>query len=663
MTKIIVVRWLVVFCVLLSPLAFSTSNIEFLDKETIKSLNKNVFEVVIPKIESDKITYVRELPFHQLNYRERNEKYHSIGTAFFINDKELMSAAHVFKLESFSLYSDIYIRDSEGEVFKVNKVNHYSNIKDVIVFDLETYPETITPLIFTEKSEIGDTVFSIGNAQGEGISFRAGQIASYTPEPEYGKWKEIRFTAPASPGNSGGPLVNIAGDVVGLIVKRNSSENHNIAVPSNEVMVLDDQAVFLHRNLSMFLNVEQNSIYKDWSASFPLPKSVKDLASLAQNSVDEFYGQLLEGLNEKYAALAFPKGERFRVYLRDQKFVKQFGVLKAGPDFKEWFLSSYSTKTKSLEKNQDLKLSKSDVATMHLLIEKTTEVSLNDFLNDPKLVMDSILKGLPLTRAVGKEKVRISSLGAPESVQKWTDKLGRKWTSSLWFMPTDDYFVYSHCVAYPKGALCNLDIQPNSALKYGYLAILQNSYNELAVGYEGKVTDWLELFSLDKDYLSKGFESAGMTLKDGVFKLNIDDYAIQIDDAEITDKSNLHFHFGYSSEVLLAEDLLLFEIFPNSGERFHYRIQKYHSPSEYSDDETLSTWHNIINKKGDFTGEIINKDGQFSVQNVIKSTMYDSKDEPDNQELYVIRCISDRQKEDMKDKCQRFADKVTFTAR
>ena len=401
MTKIIVVRWLVVFCVLLSPLAFSTSNIEFLDKETIKSLNKNVFEVVIPKIESDKITYVRELPFHQLNYRERNEKYHSIGTAFFINDKELMSAAHVFKLESFSLYSDIYIRDSEGEVFKVNKVNHYSNIKDVIVFDLETYPETITPLIFTEKSEIGDTVFSIGNAQGEGISFRAGQIASYTPEPEYGKWKEIRFTAPASPGNSGGPLVNIAGDVVGLIVKRNSSENHNIAVPSNEVMVLDDQAVFLHRNLSMFLNVEQNSIYKDWSASFPLPKSVKDLASLAQNSVDEFYGQLLEGLNEKYAALAFPKGERFRVYLRDQKFVKQFGVLKAGPDFKEWFLSSYSTKTKSLEKNQDLKLSKSDVATMHLLIEKTTEVSLNDFLNDPKLVMDSILKGLPLTRAVG----------------------------------------------------------------------------------------------------------------------------------------------------------------------------------------------------------------------------------------------------------------------
>ncbi|MFK5892693.1 MAG: hypothetical protein QM504_05690 [Pseudomonadota bacterium] len=48
--------------------------------------------------------YARELPFEKLSYKERNEKYHSIGTAFFINSKELMSAAHVFGLENFSLY-------------------------------------------------------------------------------------------------------------------------------------------------------------------------------------------------------------------------------------------------------------------------------------------------------------------------------------------------------------------------------------------------------------------------------------------------------------------------------------------------------------------------------------------------------------------------------
>ena len=72
--------------------AAAGNNIEFLDKELIQELNHGIYEIVTPKLEDDKITYARKLPFEKLGYVERNEKYYSIGTAFFINKKELMTA-------------------------------------------------------------------------------------------------------------------------------------------------------------------------------------------------------------------------------------------------------------------------------------------------------------------------------------------------------------------------------------------------------------------------------------------------------------------------------------------------------------------------------------------------------------------------------------------
>ena len=89
-----------------SGISYAGNNIEFLDKEVIQELNHGIYEVVTPKLEDEKITYAKKLPFEKLDYVERNEKYHSIGTAFFINKKKLMTAEHVFDLIYFSLHKD-----------------------------------------------------------------------------------------------------------------------------------------------------------------------------------------------------------------------------------------------------------------------------------------------------------------------------------------------------------------------------------------------------------------------------------------------------------------------------------------------------------------------------------------------------------------------------
>ncbi len=640
----------------------ANNNMTFLDKKIIKSLRFSVVEVVVPKVESQKIQYAKELPFHKLRFKERNEQYFSIGTAFFLNDKELMTAAHVLNLEYFSLLKDFHIRDSNGRTHKIRQINKFSSPRDMVIFELETYPEQIFPLHVSGNVEIGDTVFSVGNAQGEGISFRAGQVASFTPEPEYGMWKDIRFTSPASPGNSGGPLLDVTGNVVGLIIQKNSSENYNVAVPITEKDHLQEQAKFSIRNISMSLHAPQNIYSEDWSAEMPLPEDIHILSAKAQESLNTFYEKISEGIDKKYEANDFPRGKRFRAYLRNQRNIKQFGVLRSDASFNVWTLNNYANQSVPISENQKITISKSDLSTLHAIIEKPRNFSMEQFLSNPKLVMDNLLKGIHLTRTIGVEKIRLISLGDPETTETWEDQLGRKWMSSLWYTPYNDRFVYSHCLPYPKGAICNIDIKEAWHLSTDYLSIMKEDLNEVVVGYEGEIKDWLDYFSLGETYLPAAFAQVKLRSREGSLQLETNDFHLDLQHNDISKKSSLHFHFGYSTKQLLEEELLLFELFPQKGVNAHYRIQKFFSPSIFSSDEYKAQWTEISNRSGDFSAQVVTNNSYQEIQHVAteKAEVLLSVDGERVEREFVIGCRFKLSEEHAFEKCQRFHASVSF---
>jgi len=644
------------------PIAGAENNIQFLDKQIIRSLKFSVFEVVVPKIESKKIKYARELPFEKLRFKERNEKYHSIGTAFFINQKELLTAAHVLNLEYFSLLKDFHVRDSNGHTYKIGQIKKFSSIRDMVVFDLEHYPDDIIGLEISNEVEIGDTVFSVGNAQGEGISFRAGQVASFTSEPVYGKWKDIRFTSPASPGNSGGPLLDINGKIVGLIIKKNYSENYNVAVPMTEFSNLTDTADFHIRNISIGLNGSQNTYSMDWSEHFELPDAIQSVSNKAQHSLNAFYEKISSGVHKKYEADSFPKGERFRAYLRNQIHIKHFGVLKSDPNFNTWSLNSYSTKPIPISEDQKITTSKSDISTFHVIIEKPNSLTLEAFLESPKEVMDNLLKALPLTRDFDVEKVRMISLGEPEKTEIWEDKLGRRWISSLWYEHHSDRFAYTHCLAHPKGVICNVDIKQTWHLRTGYFRLIKEDLNEIAVGYEGKLSDWIEYMSLDKNYLPKAFQNSRIKLNDESLQIDLYDFSLALARDNINENSGLHFHFGYSNKKLLAEELLLFELFPTKGVDAHYRIQKFFTPSKFSSEKYRSTWDSISTRSGDYSGGVMKLYKHQAIRKVIPDGIKELKTVNDvkiKREI-VIGCYYTLSEEDVLTKCENFIDGVSI---
>ncbi|MCW5203038.1 trypsin-like peptidase domain-containing protein, partial [Desulfobulbus sp. US4] len=419
---------------------FAGNNIEFLGKELIRDLNHGIYEVVTPKLEDDKVIYARKLPFEKLDYVERVEKYHSIGTAFFINEKELMTAEHVFNLIYFSLRKDFFIRDMEGKVYPVNKVYKCSNRRDMMVFDLKKYPEKITTLTFNRKVEIGDTVFSAGNALGEGISYRAGQVASFTPERAYGDWDNIRFSSPASPGNSGGPLLNTEGEVVGLIVRKTQSENYNIAVPISEADKLGDQAEFQARNVTVVIVGTSESLIKDWAYQVPLPATLEKIKHKTQDSLGAFYQGLKNELIEKVKDKNFPSGERFRFYLRDQPIIHGFSAIMPDINFRKWSARPQLLEKEPLAAEQSVYHGSLEHFDMQAIVEKPKDVDLKTFLDSPKMILETVFAAVPYFRYIGADKVAVTSLGEPVNQNIWQDTLGRTWRSALWYVPYADNF-------------------------------------------------------------------------------------------------------------------------------------------------------------------------------------------------------------------------------
>jgi S1-C subfamily serine protease len=91
---------------------------------------------------------------------------------------------------------------------------------DIAVLAADRLPEVVVPAVMAGPPPVGDTVFAVGNPLGLQRSLTAGVVSATdrrigTPHgPLDGL---IQFDAAVNPGNSGGPLLNRAGQVVGIV--------------------------------------------------------------------------------------------------------------------------------------------------------------------------------------------------------------------------------------------------------------------------------------------------------------------------------------------------------------------------------------------------------------------------------------------------------------
>jgi serine protease DegQ len=145
----------------------------------------------------------------------------STGTGVVIDDKgDILTNLHVIHSTDRWVITFFDGSTSEATVVNVQPEN------DLAVIRARTQPDDLKPATLASTADLypGDTVVAVGFPFGIGPSVSSGVVAGLKREFDDPTDKDkatltnlIQFTAAVNPGNSGGPLVNRDGEVVGIV--------------------------------------------------------------------------------------------------------------------------------------------------------------------------------------------------------------------------------------------------------------------------------------------------------------------------------------------------------------------------------------------------------------------------------------------------------------
>ena len=156
------------------------------------------------------------------------------GTGFFINDGSTIATNyHVIKN-----CTSASVTLATGEKYEIEKVLGYSEEQDIALLKI-SYTNGMPLEIRKTEVKTGETVYAIGNSLGFlGGSLSEGIVSTATREID-GK-TYIQTTAAVTHGNSGGPLIDSYGKVIGIISAGfGEGLDLNLAIPISQVRAVD----------------------------------------------------------------------------------------------------------------------------------------------------------------------------------------------------------------------------------------------------------------------------------------------------------------------------------------------------------------------------------------------------------------------------------------
>ena len=205
-------------------------------------------------------------PFEDL-FKEFNSQterqINSLGSGFIIDAKGIV------------ITNNHVIQDAEEIIVKVSSKKEYKAkvlgsdpLSDVAVIEIIS-DDTFSPVKFgdSDKARIGDWVIAIGNPFGFGGTVTSGIISARNREIGLSRYEDyIQTDASINQGNSGGPLFNLDGDVVGIntaILGRSGSIGIGFAIPSNSASLVVNQLIKFGETKRGWLGVRIQEVTKE----------------------------------------------------------------------------------------------------------------------------------------------------------------------------------------------------------------------------------------------------------------------------------------------------------------------------------------------------------------------------------------------------------------
>jgi len=276
----------------------------------------------------------------------------ALGSGFIIDQKGIVvTNNHVIQDAE-----DIIVRVNGDKEFKA-KVIGADPLSDIAVLQLDT-KEKFTPVKFgdSDKARIGDWVIAIGNPFGLGGTVTSGIISARNRSIGLSRYEDyIQTDASINSGNSGGPLFDMNGDVIGIntaILGRNGSIGIGFSIPSNSAKIVIDQLIEFGETKRGWLGVRIQDVTKEIAEVEKLDEPRGALvASVAPNSpsekagvkagdiILEFNGEKIQEMKQLPIIVArteVGKNVKVKIWRDKKEIIKtiKLGRLETSEDFK-----------------------------------------------------------------------------------------------------------------------------------------------------------------------------------------------------------------------------------------------------------------------------------------------------------------------------------------
>ena len=370
----------------------------------------------------------------------QERKTSALGSGFIIDEKGIViTNNHVIRGAE-----DIFVRVNGDKDYKAKVIGADPGM-DLAVLQIDS-KEKFKSVKFgdSDKTRIGDWVIAIGNPFGLGGTVTAGIVSARNRSIGLSRYEDyIQTDASINQGNSGGPLFDMNGDVIGIntaiLSPSGASSGIGFAIPSNSAQRVIKQLIEFGETKRGWLGVRIQYVTKEIADIKKLGKprgahvasvadeSPSDKAGIkAGDIILEFDGQNINEMNELPRIVAetdVGKVVNIKIWRNKKEINKKItlGRLETSEDFQ----TQKKIKKSKIVLIEGLKikvrlLNKEDVQIRNLP-ESTTGVVITDIANDSPinyLKINNII--------VEAQKNKIKTIGDLDRIVKATLKSSEK---------------------------------------------------------------------------------------------------------------------------------------------------------------------------------------------------------------------------------------------
>ena len=418
--KILFVAFLVVnFSIFANAKNAPESFADLAEKLMPSVVNISTTQTIITNINPFPFEFPPGSPFEDM-FKEFNtpqkRKANALGSGFIIDAKGIVvTNNHVIQGAE-----DIMVTVN-GEKEYEAKIIGADPLSDLAVLEIQS-KDKFVPVKFgdSDKARIGDWVIAIGNPYGFGGTVTAGIISARNRSIGLSRYEDyIQTDASINQGNSGGPLFDMNGDVIGIntaILGQSGSIGIGFSIPSNSAKKVINQLIEFGETKRGWLGVRIQNVTKEIADVEKLDKPRGALvASVAENSpsdkagikagdiILEFNGILIKEMKELPRIVAqteVGKTVEVKIWRNEKELTKKIklGRLETSEDFKaekkeeaDPNISEIKTLKISVRvlSAKDVKIRKLPEGTSGLVITNIQQDSLINYLKVDNIIIEA----------------------------------------------------------------------------------------------------------------------------------------------------------------------------------------------------------------------------------------------------------------------------------